>query len=45
MTEQESIADWMRMYKSLTDPDVKEKAKREAERKERAENKKKDTGL
>lgn len=45
MTEEESKADWLRMYKSVTDPEMKEQARRKAELEKRKEDKKKDTGL
>lgn len=45
MTTEESIADWLRMYKSITDPEKREQAKREEERRQRREAKVLDTGL
>lgn len=45
MDKEDSIADWKRMYDSLTDPEEIEKAKREHERKLRKEDKMRDTGL
>ena len=42
---QESIEDWERIYKELTDPEEREKAKQTTERKERLQDKIKDTGL
>lgn len=45
MTTEDSIKDWFRMYKTLTDPELKEVAKRTTERKERLEAKKADTGV
>lgn len=36
---------WEQMFKSLTDPDEREKAKREADKKRRIDDKVSDTGL
>jgi uncharacterized protein YmfQ (DUF2313 family) len=45
MTKKESIEDWQRMYKSLTDPEEIARSKRLAERQKRKEEKIKDYGL
>lgn len=37
--------DWLRIYDNLTNPDKREQAKRNFERKQRAEAKREDTGL
>lgn len=44
-TKQWGIDDWLRMYKSLTDPDEKLKAKLLFERQKRMDDKRSDTGL
>ena len=45
MTKEESAQDWLRMFKSLTDPEQRAKAKRIAEREKRKEDKKEDSGI
>lgn len=45
MNKQESIADWKRMYDSLTDPEQIEKNKQRADREKRREERMADTGL
>lgn len=45
MTSEESAADWLRMFKTLTDPEKREEARREEERRQRREAKVLDTGL
>ena len=44
-TKQANIDDWTRIYRLSTDPDIIANNKREAERRVRAEQKRKDTGL
>ena len=45
MTKEKQIRDWIRMFKSQTDPDEIAKHKRIAEREKRMAEKKSDTGL
>lgn len=44
-SKQWSISDWERMYMNATDPEKREEARRNLERKARIEQKKRDTGL
>lgn len=45
MKKEKSIKDWQMMYDKLTNPELREKAKQEAERIKRKEDKRSDTGL
>jgi hypothetical protein len=45
MNTTESTEDWLRMFKTLSDPEEREKAKRKHDREKRREEKVADTGL
>lgn len=45
MRKEKSIKEWQDMYNKLTNPELREKAKRETEKNKRKEDKIKDTGL
>lgn len=45
MNKGSSIKDWQEMYNKLTNPELRNKAKREADKIKRKEDKIKDTGL
>ena len=45
MKKEKSIKDWQNMYDKLTNPELRDKAKREAEKIKRKEEKISDTGL
>lgn len=40
-----NVRDWYRIFKNITDPDIKAENRRKAEREKRIEQKKKDYGL
>lgn len=45
MNREKSIKSWEKMWEALTNPELREKAKQEAERIKRKEDKRSDTGL